>query len=412
MGQEDIVTRIQAFHQGRDPSALALKYRAIRDNSFAFLRGTNFLYYSGLPTHPLLDEAPSAWLCGDLHLENFGSFKGDNRLVYFDLNDFDEALLAPCTLDPVRFVTSLLLAGPSVRLDEAGAVALGRSFLIAYAAALAHGKALWAERSTCGGLVRDLLRSTKKRSRVIGLDERTERGKQGRRNLRLRPNKVIPLVAGTDAAVAPFWHAFAARQPDPGFFRLLDIKRRLAGTGSLGVRRYILLVEGRGSPDGNFLFDLKQSLPSSVLSCSGLLQPEWASESERVTSVQKWVQACSPAFLTGLQISGMPFVLRELQPSEDRLSLLDCKGKVIRLKVVMDLMAQVVAWGQLRAAGRRGASSVDELSAFGLEVAAWCDPLLALAQEARIRTEADWQTFSLAYDAGAFGEPPPATPPQ
>ena len=42
-----------------------------------------------------LPHSPVCWICGDLHIENFGSYKGDNRLVYFDLNDFDESILAP-----------------------------------------------------------------------------------------------------------------------------------------------------------------------------------------------------------------------------------------------------------------------------------------------------------------------------
>jgi len=40
------------------------------------------------------------------------------------------------------------------------------------------------------------------------------------------------------------------------------VARRIAGTGSLGVERYVLLIEGKGSPDGNYLLDLKQALPA------------------------------------------------------------------------------------------------------------------------------------------------------
>ena len=32
---------------------------------------------------------------------------------------------------------------------------------------------------------------------------------------------------------------------------MLDVARRIAGTGSLGVERYAILVEGKGSPDIN-----------------------------------------------------------------------------------------------------------------------------------------------------------------
>ena len=63
------------------------------DDVFAFLRGTCHLFYVRLPRARLTRSAPAAWACGDLHLANFGSYRGDNHLVYFDLNDFDEGWL-------------------------------------------------------------------------------------------------------------------------------------------------------------------------------------------------------------------------------------------------------------------------------------------------------------------------------
>ena len=63
---------------------------------FYFFRGTAHLFYEDLVnTEAALPGQPLTWVCGDLHIENFGSYKGDNRLVYFDINDFDEANLAP-----------------------------------------------------------------------------------------------------------------------------------------------------------------------------------------------------------------------------------------------------------------------------------------------------------------------------
>lgn len=84
---------------GRDPERLQLKYSKMRSNAFVFMRATCHLFYDRLPQDDLFKRAPLTWACGDLHLENFGSYKGDNRLVYFDLNDFDEAALAPACQD-------------------------------------------------------------------------------------------------------------------------------------------------------------------------------------------------------------------------------------------------------------------------------------------------------------------------
>ncbi|HEY2607653.1 MAG TPA: DUF2252 family protein, partial [Paraburkholderia sp.] len=105
----DIEKIIARFNAGRDPERLAMKYKAMRGSPFVFLRGTCHLFYERLPRDKVLDDAPPVWICGDLHLENFGSYKADNRLIYFDNNDFDEACLAPALYELVRLLTSVLV---------------------------------------------------------------------------------------------------------------------------------------------------------------------------------------------------------------------------------------------------------------------------------------------------------------
>jgi len=95
-----VAGRIVRFNDGRDPERLRLKYRAMAKSAFAFFRGTCHLFWEDWAGGGILDRAPVAWACGDLHFENFGAFKGDNRLDYFDLNDFDESALAPCHARP------------------------------------------------------------------------------------------------------------------------------------------------------------------------------------------------------------------------------------------------------------------------------------------------------------------------
>ena len=176
----DIVRRIQAFNMGRDPQRLRLKYRAMRASAFAFLRGSNHLFYDRLPRSGIFRSMPLTWCCGDLHLENFGSFKGDNRLAYFDINDFDEAALAPASWDLVRMLSSLRIAADDVTIRTSVADPLCTLFVDSYADALAKGKAYWVERDTAEGLVRTLLDGLKMRRRVDFLDNRTRLGRKGR----------------------------------------------------------------------------------------------------------------------------------------------------------------------------------------------------------------------------------------
>lgn len=126
------------------------------------------------PCDPLLNSAPPAWICGDLHLENFGAYKGDNRLSYFDQNDFGEAVLAPASWELSRFLVSVLVAVDTLKVRPAEAIALSHCFLDAYAANLTEGKARWVERLTADGMVRELLRDLRMRERPAFLDRRTD----------------------------------------------------------------------------------------------------------------------------------------------------------------------------------------------------------------------------------------------
>lgn len=159
----NVVERIRQFNAGRDPERLAQKYQAIADNPFSFLRGTCHLFYEDFPAGDFVENAPAGWLCGDLHLENFGTYKGDNRLTYFDINDFDEGMLAPAHWDLSRFLVSLLVAAESIKVRPAEALALCHCFLDTYASTLSRGDARWVERTTATGMVRNLLSELRKR---------------------------------------------------------------------------------------------------------------------------------------------------------------------------------------------------------------------------------------------------------
>lgn len=396
----DVVEQIRQFNAGREAERLALKLGKMRADPFAFLRGSCHRFYATLPEHAVFATAPAAWICGDLHLENFGSYKGDNRLVYFDLNDFDEAALAPCTWDLLRFLVSLR-SGLELRGTSPDEIAaLARNCVAAYAAALATGKARWIERETASGPIRDLLDGLRQRSRGEFLDGRSER-KGKNRQIRCDGRKALPASAAQRAAVETFLNDFAATTDKPDFFAVLDVARRIAGTGSLGLERYVVLVAGKGSPDGNYLLDLKQAIPSSLQACSPLPQPAWGSEAERIVTLQGRLQAIPMAFLHAVELAGHPFVLRDLQPSEDRVALPQRDGKTHRLGETLAEMARLAAWAHLRGSGRGGSANADALVDFG-QRQDWRQPLLDLSGELHASVVADWQRFAAAYDRGEF----------
>ncbi|HEY1392702.1 MAG TPA: DUF2252 family protein [Methylibium sp.] len=402
----DIVRTIRDFNQGRDPERLLLKFRNMRRSPFVFLRGTCHLFHAKLPNEKVMSKAPPSWVCGDLHLENFGSYKGDNRLVYFDLNDFDEAALAPVTWELLRVLTSILVGAETLRVTQAESLSLCEAFLDAYCAALSKGKARWVERETAHGLVGELLDRLQGRLRPQFLDSRTDR-KGRRRKIRIDGKRALAVTDEQRHRVVTRVDEFAAMQEHPAFYEVLDVARRIAGNGSLGVDRYAILVRGKGSPDGNYLLDLKQALPSSLVPqlrarLPKLKQPDWKSEAQRVVTLQRRMQAVSMAFLQPLRMGRQSYVLRALQPTEDRVVLDGAAQSLAQLKGVMQVMGECAAWAQLRSAGREGSAIADEWVAFGERSKKWRRELMALARDCAAGVEADWKNYSAAYDEGAF----------
>ncbi len=389
----NIVEIIQNFNQGRDLQLLKFKYREMRSDIFAFFRGTCHLFYQDWPENSPLNEAPAVWVCGDLHLENFGSYKGDNRLVYFDINDFDESALAPCTWDLARLLTSLIVGSHTLGINKSEALTLGNEFLNTYMSTLAKGQARFIETETAQGLVKELLESLKKRDRKDFLNLHAEK-KNGKRSLIIDNKHTLNCEEAQREKITALMAAWAGNQPQPEFFKLLDVAKRIAGNGSLGVSRYLLLVEGKGSPNHNYLLNLKQELPSSLQPYLKLPQPQWATQADRVMAIQQRVQGTPPALLNAVELDGESYVLKEWQPFEDRVNLTASDTKR-QLQKLIKTMGQVTAWAQLRSGGRQGSAIADDLIAFANEhTTHWRNALLDYAQTYSAQVAEDYRAFS------------------
>lgn len=398
IADRDVAGLVAAFNADREPERVSLKYRVLAEDPFSFLRGTCHLFYQDFPEAMKREQAPLAWICGDLHLENFGSYKGDNRLTYFDINDFGEAVLAPANWELARFLVSVLVAAKSMRLGPELATNLCNCFLDAYIAALAKGKPRWVERPVARGMVKELLQKVKTRGRADFLDERSKRI-GGKRQLRLDAAKTLPASQPDRDKVMAFMARYAQRQDNPAFFEVLDVARRIAGTGSLGLERYVILAHGRGGPAGNFLLDLKYAPESALAPYLTNKHPAWDSQAQRVVAIQQRVQAIEPAFLEAVSIGQRSFVLQELLPSQDRLALDTWNGKSQRLEGVMRSMGEILAWDQLRSSGRQGAADADAWIAHAADAASWRHTLLAYAHGYRDQVIADWKQYRTAFRA-------------
>lgn len=381
-------------------AALAeIKQRKMKGSAFAYYRGTADHFYGKWLKPALAIKAPSVWLNGDMHLENFGTYRGDNRLTYFDIGDFDDAARGPAVIDLLRFLTGIVVAAPELGVTIAEARSLAGLGLERYRAALADGKPRWLERRTARGAIGDLLADLERRSQADLLAKRTV-VKDGKRRLRFDTGKAIRLEKAEAAAVTAALARFAKRRAHPDFFEVLDVAQRVAGLGALGRPRYVALIHGNGGKDGHALIDLKSQPGSALVKAlgkAGHRQPRFANEAARVVEIEYHLQAAAPAFLTDIAIGKAAFTFRELQPDQDKLEATQLAGDASRREEAIGAMGDLIAWAQLRTSGWRGGTTVDDLSDWAWAKSWQRDsarPLLALAADAAKAARQAWEGFS------------------
>lgn len=391
--------RIHAFHQGLLPEMVAIKYGALAENIFRFFRGTNHLFYEDLAQERTFPGSPPAWLCGDLHLENFGSYKGDNRLVYFDISDFDEGTLGPALWDVARMISSIYVALTELGYGAAKADALAHSYVHTYRTVLASGKARHIQLQTSRGIVQSLLQKVSNRNVEKWLKKRVEKEGAAGPSFKNIPGKQLQI---DDRALKQELMTHIARIPftrgeHKEHFSVEDVCFRVAGTGSLGIKRYLFLMK---APDGeHWLLDMKQCRPSSMLHYLKHPQPLWTSEAERVVGIEYRMQDVPEALLTTTVFRSDAYKIQEMQPIEDKVEFHQLTDDGESLASVIRDMASLTASAQIRSSGRGGAAIADELIEFG-RTTSWQQEVLAYALAYSQQVMNYYQQFLSDYRQG------------
>jgi len=107
---------------------LERKHAAMAQNVFPFLRATFYRWIQVWPDVCAIENrAPKVLAVGDLHVENFGTWRDVEGRLVWGVNDFDEAFELPYTLDLVRLAASAHIAIREARLkigpeDACGAI--------------------------------------------------------------------------------------------------------------------------------------------------------------------------------------------------------------------------------------------------------------------------------------------------
>jgi hypothetical protein len=219
---------------------LELKHQQMRTAPFSFLRAT---FYRWAQTWKEVcgdaASAPEVLAVGDLHVENFGTWRDVEGRLIWGINDFDEAWTLPYTNDLIRLATSALLARMNCDVKDAiPAIVTG------YANCLGAGGRPFALAEHHAGL----------RTMAVARLHDPERYWQKLHEL---PELREEIPAGATKAIARL-------MPELGL--QWRVAHRVAGLGSLGRQRYVALAEWRG---GSIAREAKALAPSACLWAEG-----------------------------------------------------------------------------------------------------------------------------------------------
>ncbi len=199
---------------------IALKHTHMAEASFPFFRAT---FYRWIQLWPEvcgdLAKAPAVLAVGDLHVENFGTWRDEEGRLIWGVNDLDEAWPASYALDLVRLTTSAYLAISAEHLSLTEAIEEG------YRDALtAGGKAF-------------VLAEHHQWLRLLALSKLRDPVRFWE-----KMQQCPPLTAKPPAEVRKL---IEASLPQP--CRAYQLKRRIAGLGSLGHPRILALSSWQGA---------------------------------------------------------------------------------------------------------------------------------------------------------------------
>ena len=348
-----VLGAILQFNKDRKPGLLRLKLRKMRADPFTFFRGADHLYCRDWPELRPPDVGPDVLISGDLHLENFGAHRTTEGDFRYDLNDFDEAVVAACSFDVVRCATSIILASEQWKLRPSQATGMALAYLENYREAVLKAVETRSVHEIVPhgghGPIQEILGSTAIATQAQLLKAKTRRKADGR-----------PLIRRTDTVVdvsrKRFDEVAAALESHgqlgkPGAFKVHDLAFRIVGVGSLGVRRYMALVEGAGPPDGYHLLDIKECGPSAVAGCAtDALADTEGDEARRVVLSQTILQGHEAVGLDVLYIGQRSYRMREMIPIENRSSLDRFQEQPERLRRAVERAGRLTASSQLRGA--------------------------------------------------------------
>ena len=352
--------------QVRVAELVPLRHERMSISPFAFYRGAALVMahdLSALPTTGI-----EVQVCGDAHLANFGFYLSPERRCVFDINDFDETTRGPWEWDVARLAASVEVLGRERGLRpnqlEGCVLAATRSYREAMRrfASMGHLDVWYAHFDICDLLpqVSDAFAKGKRKkawkeiARANGKDAarattRLTEVRDGKLSFVSSPPEIVPLAELADMRedgqefvdevehlVSQVLSRYLQTLP-PERVRLLeryhaiDIARKTAGVDSIGMRCWIIALEGADERDP-LVLQVREATESVLQRFVG--KGAYNNNGQRVAEGQHALQAASDVFLGWTSVVGADgrthdYYVRQLWDGKGALDLMNIEPAML-----------------------------------------------------------------------------------
>ena len=397
--KQDPLKLLQRAVKGRIPSLVKLKYERMSATPFTWFRGSASVMAYDLSLSP--DTAILNQICGDAHVSNLGAYEGPDGRLHFDINDFDETMPAPFEWDVKRMATSILLAGRDAGAKDSHCRGAAETMLESYRDSinsLTRKSMLDVARHQVGRIVdipvvEKILADAKQATPLHTLDTLTSIDPKDPHKARVfnsNPPLLQRVTGPTAQAVIDSLTTYAeSLQPERRHllarYRIVDVGFKVVGNGAVGLRDYIVYLEGNG-PDDPLFLQIKQEVASAYAPYLGEIAAAPIHQGRRVVEGARAMQFQSDPFLGWTNFDGRDYLVRQLNDHKATIDVAALKAAV--------LPEYAAVCGEVLARGHARAGDCVVISGYLGDSDRFDQAILKYAQAYADQCEVDWKKFT------------------
>jgi uncharacterized protein (DUF2252 family) len=392
------IALLEESMRGRVPSLIVLKYERMLESPFGFFRGAVPIMaadLSLLPNTGIVNQ-----LCGDAHVRNLGAYAAPDGRLVFDINDFDETIRGPFEWDLKRLATSLVVAGREVgekRAQCEDAVLSLVDRYRKYVDMFARMPVLEMARFQVHRLQRitpvsTVLLKAERSTPLHTLEQLTvpvedKSGNEVKRIFKeMQPVLTRLSSAQTRMVLASLQEYRKTLLPERRHFlaqyQPVDTAFKVVGTGSVGLRDYLVYFEGNGPADPLFL-QIKEEPASAYARYIDYHGPQH--QGQRVAEGQRAMQFLSDPFLGWTTIANRQYLVRQLNDHKAGIEVDDLQGA--------GLIEYAEMCGELLARGHARSGDSCLLAGYLGNGKRFGEAILKFAEAYADQTERDWEAL-------------------